>query len=312
MDPISHALIGAGVAALSGQPFAWDNPIYIGSILGSMAPDLDIIMQTKGHLTYLKHHRGISHSLPVLTGIALVISGVLYFAFPGVHFWSLFGWTLAGTLSHGIFDLLNSYGARLLWPFVKRRLTINSIIVSDPIILGSFIFTFWHNIYNQNFSGWAFAVSAVYVFLRWRGKCDVLNMVQQQLGGERNEIMVFPAMYRLFSWNFVLERENDVVIGSVPFGKPTIVVKEILDKRQHPAIDTAEDSELGEVFRDFTPHYHVSHQWLNDCQIVQFKDLRYHAKRGFMHTGTAILDQEGVLLEQTFEPYNAKKSIKIA
>ncbi len=311
MDPISHGLIGAGVAALSGQPFALDNPVYLGSILGSMAPDLDIVMQARGHVAYLKHHRGVSHSIPGLLGFSALISLGIMLILPGVNFWQLFAWTFAGALSHSIFDLLNSYGARLLWPFIKRRLTINFIMLTDPVILGSFLLAFiFRN--HPYMAPLAFAVSGLYLLMRWKSKQLVFALVKQQIGAKYERILILPALYRPFSWSFVVEREDDFVTGTVPFGRSELVVREILSKREHPSIDTVEDGPLGEVFREFSPCYHVTHHWGEECQVVSFSDLRYYAKRGYMYTGTAILDKEGELLQAVFKPYASKKGVKVA
>jgi len=312
MDPISHGLIGAGVAALSGQPFAWDNPVYLGSILGSMAPDLDIVMQTRGHIAYLKHHRGISHSIPGLLGFASLITLGLWLLFPGTQFWPLFAWTFAGALSHSVFDLLNSYGARLLWPFVKRRLSINFIMLTDPVILISFFLAFMHNNDHYNMYPLVFALSGLYLLLRWKSKRHVVSLLSEEFNPDCSRILVFPAMYRPFSWNFVVERQDSIITGTVPFYKYSLIIKDVLSKPVHPSIDTAEESPLGEIFRDFTPYYHVSHQWNEDVQVVTFSDLRYPYKGGFMYTGTAVLDQEGEILEAAFKPYTARKEIAVA
>ena len=60
MDPISHGMVGLAIATISGEPIV--GAVSIGTTLGAMAPDLDILAQFKGHLSYLKNHRGMSHS----------------------------------------------------------------------------------------------------------------------------------------------------------------------------------------------------------------------------------------------------------
>jgi inner membrane protein len=311
MDPISHGLIGAGVAALSGQPFAWDNPIYLGSILGAMAPDLDIVMQARGHVAYLKHHRGISHSIPGLLGFSALVSLGLLAIFPTTPFWNLFFWTFMGTLSHGVFDLLNSYGAKLLWPFVKKRITVNFVMVTDPLILSAFMIAFLFR-QQQYVEFAAFFISAIYLCWRWSAKQKVAKLLKQDLGKDAEQILVLPAMYKPFSWDFVIETKDRFVTGTAPFGKNTLVVREILTKEVHPCIDVAEESALGDVFREFTPCYHVTRTWQENQQVIEFADLRYYVKDSFMHTGTAVVDQEGELLEAIFQPYSKKKVIKIA
>ncbi|HWJ03820.1 MAG TPA: metal-dependent hydrolase [Verrucomicrobiae bacterium] len=311
MDPISHGLIGAGVAALSGQPFAWDNPIFLGSILGSMAPDLDIVMQARGKLAYLKHHRGISHSVPGLLGFSAAISLGLALFFPGYSFWQIFLWTFAGTLSHSIFDLLNSYGARLLWPFVKRRLTINFIMLTDPVILGSFFLAFLFREYRF-LTPLAFIISGLYLLGRWKSKQTAFRIVQGKFDIESDKVLILPDMYRPFNWNFVVENETEFVTGRVLLGKSGILIREVLDKHDHPSIEAAEDSPLGEMFREFTPFYHITHKPGPDCHEVCYSDLRYPSKKGYIYTGTAKVDEDGELLEAVFKPYNSKKGVKVA
>ncbi len=312
MDPVSHGFIGAGVAALSNQPLAWDNPVYWAAVAGAMAPDLDIVMQARGHIAYLQHHRGISHSIPGLLGFSFLISLGLTAAFPGTPFWSLFIWSFAGALSHGLFDLLNSYGARLLWPFVKRRLTIDSIVLTDPVILGMFFLALLHNRQHTQMAYLAFALSGLYLLLRWLSKLHVIEMVRRELGDEKGQVLVYPAMYRPFSWKFVVDRQDEFVMGSVPFSKDELLVEDVFSKLEHPCIEKAEDSPLGEIFREFTPCYHVACERLEDTQIVTFSDLRYRSSKGFLYTGTAVLDLEGELQEAVFEPYNARRRIKVA
>ncbi len=311
MDPISHGLIGAGVAALSGQPFAWDNPTYLGAIIGAMAPDLDIVMQARGHIAYLKHHRGISHSIPGLLGFSALVSLSLLAIFPSTPFWNLLFWTFLGTMSHGVFDLLNSYGAKLLWPVVKKRLTVNFVMVTDPLILSAFLVAFLFR--DQRFVELgAFIVSGLYLCWRWRAKNKVAKLLKQSLGKEAEQVLVLPAMYRPFSWDFVIESKQRFITGTAPFGKDELVIREILPKEEDPCIDAVEDSPLGQVFREFTPCYHVTRTWQGNKQVVEFADLRYYVKDGFMHTGTAVIDQEGEIVHAVFQPYSKKRVIEIA
>jgi len=94
MDPVTHALIGIAVANLQDSAPSLTNPVYLGTVIGAVAPDLDFIMQTRGSLAYLKHHRGISHSLPGICTISAGLAGILHWVFPQVAFLQIFVWTL--------------------------------------------------------------------------------------------------------------------------------------------------------------------------------------------------------------------------
>src|SRR6056297_2806369 len=104
MDPITHALAGSVVASFSGNSLSLTDPLYLGAILGSVVPDLDIVYQLKGDVSYLKNHRGFSHSIPGLILLSTLISGILFFLFPNIVFSKLLFWTFAGACSHTLLD----------------------------------------------------------------------------------------------------------------------------------------------------------------------------------------------------------------
>lgn len=54
MDTLSHALVGIAIAGLSGHPLTVSDPIYLASILGAQAPDLDIIASVRGKFALLR------------------------------------------------------------------------------------------------------------------------------------------------------------------------------------------------------------------------------------------------------------------
>jgi len=108
------------------------NPIYLGSLLGALAPDLDIVLHIKGQVPYLRYHRGPSHGLLgwlFIPGNSLILG----LFFPTILASTLF-WSFMGALSHTLLDILNSHGARLLWPFSNGRTTLNLLTIFDPVV----------------------------------------------------------------------------------------------------------------------------------------------------------------------------------
>ena len=80
MDTSTHVLMGLGLASLAQvDPIVSGNEaltqaVLIGTVIGSNAPDFDILYHLKGNNSYLKNHRSHSHSLPVLPIWAILIS----------------------------------------------------------------------------------------------------------------------------------------------------------------------------------------------------------------------------------------------
>lgn len=133
MDPISHGIIGVAISSFSGQPVAINSAITVGSMLGAMSPDLDFVIRIfKDDVSYLENHRGFSHSVPMLFAFSLGITMMLaIMPFENFSFLTTFFWTFLGALSHTFFDILNSYGARLL----KHKMKGNILTLYDPIVL---------------------------------------------------------------------------------------------------------------------------------------------------------------------------------
>lgn len=113
MDPITHAVVGLGTASLSGQDFTLTNPVYLASITGALAPDLDILLRLGGEITYLKHHRGITHSLPGILILSAITTLGICLVLPSQKILQVFLWAFIGGLSHSLLDIFNSYGVKL-------------------------------------------------------------------------------------------------------------------------------------------------------------------------------------------------------
>ncbi len=83
MDTGTHLVIGLGLAGLSqidpsvSADTAATTAVFIGTVIGSQIPDVDGLLRFKGNATYIRNHRGRSHSLPALLLWTLLITGAL-------------------------------------------------------------------------------------------------------------------------------------------------------------------------------------------------------------------------------------------
>lgn len=294
---------------LSGHPVNLADPVFLGCTLGAMLPDLDIVFHVKGRLNYLMKHRGVSHSLFALSGMALGLTPILYGFFPQTPWNSIFFWTLVGTLSHGLVDLLNSFGAELLWPFYKKKLTIDMIILTDPVIFGLFLSSLLISVYYPVAASQSSlaALISVLLYLSYRqiGKLKKReNLMEIYQIKDKKEIKILPAMYRPFSWNFLLLQKNFVRFGTIRNNKPKI--ERILPPwdENNPYVTTALESSLAEIFDHFTPYYHIITREDEENCRVEFMDLRYWSKEDFLYTGRVLLDSDLKIAEETINISN--------
>lgn len=313
LDPITHGLIGAALCVLSQHPLSLNDPVFLGTTIGAMLPDMDIVTHVKGRLNYLLKHRGASHSLLALTGISVCLTSVLYAFFPSTPWNTIFFWTLVGTLSHGVTDLLNSFGAELLWPFVRKKLTIDMIILTDPVIFGLFLTSL---LVSYNKSDWgpqstwtATGLSVLYLIIREADRRKIRHSLQMTYHvPEIADIKLLPAMYRPFDWNFLILQEHLVRFGVVRNHMPQVCRTLPRWDEDNPYVASALDGALAEVFDKFTPYYHiVSNQEDNAGPKVEFMDLRYWNKEAFLYTGQVVMDEEGQIAEETFYPFTTNQ-----
>lgn len=312
MDPFSHALIGANIAGLAGHQISLSDPMFLGPVLASVVPDLDIVMQFKGDLAYIQNHRGFSHSLPALLIWSSIITIILHLTMPGTaSLASLFLLTAGGAVSHSLFDMFNSYGVRLLWPFVKRKIAFNVVSLVDWIIVVlSILSLIAGNFYPIAFSIWAVIMVAYILHRKWIARSLMLFLKINYLEHEIQKIVILPSRYRIFSWDFLVETKGLFMIGKIhAFSHGTEVCTRMEKTKSNPFIQAALDSPLGKLFSEFTPHFHVMYQEKGCQHMVQFTDLRYYYNNDFMHTGSIFLDEDCCAIEQIFQPYNRKHRV---
>lgn len=140
MDTGTHLLMGLGVgglalndpqlAAHAAGPWA----AVIGTVLGSQAPDADAALRLKSYSLYLRHHRGISHSVPFWFIWTALITALVAMLFPAVPWMRVAPWVFLSVVVHVVTDLFNPYGTQGFWPFSRRRIAWNVIHIIDPVI----------------------------------------------------------------------------------------------------------------------------------------------------------------------------------
>ncbi len=142
MDNLTHTLTGIALsqAGLNRKTrFA-----TLGLILGSNAPDVDIVTRFRGSITYLEYHRGITHSLLGASGLAVVLWALIYPvgrlarakpSAPPLNGRWLFLLCWIAALAHILLDLTNAYGVRPLLPFSGRWFAWDIMPIIDPTLL---------------------------------------------------------------------------------------------------------------------------------------------------------------------------------
>ncbi len=146
MDSLTHLAAGALLGHVVLDKKIGNRAMAWGALAGSL-PDLDIVLRPfEDDLSFLIHHRGLSHSVFVAVGTAFVL-GWLAAAWgrkadkatarpsPGPpptawHYSALF---LAALISHLLLDACTAFGTPLLMPWSDHRFALNNLFVIDPL-----------------------------------------------------------------------------------------------------------------------------------------------------------------------------------
>ncbi len=304
MDPFTHAIIGLGTAALSGQPLTLTNPIYIGAALGAIAPDIDVATHSNP-FSFLKHHRGVSHSLPGIVVISLLIAAYLTRLFPQADFLTCWGWTFMGTLSHSIADSLNSYGTQLWWPFKTQKWTANLLVLYDPYLLVFYLLLLFSLPGPAAASRLVLLLVSFYLYMRYRMRQQLTGHLKNALNlSAEDKVVVMPAQFGFSRWEFVIDKNKEFILGKINYYGLTVSEKLKLVKEQNPFTEKALNSRMGRFFSFFTPHLHLEYRQEKGNHVVFFRDLRYMRRHSrFLHTATVIINDELNVIASYLHPF---------
>ena len=146
MDPLTHTLVGASLAATRlGRKTRLATPALV---IGANLPDVDVLSYIRGDDFALHFRRGWTHGVPALMVLPAILAALLMLSAR----WRdsdessgprSAGWLLAlcylACFTHPILDWLNTYGMRWLMPFRDTWFYGDSVFIMDPwlwLILG--------------------------------------------------------------------------------------------------------------------------------------------------------------------------------
>lgn len=138
MDPLTHTLVGANLAA--SRLGRTTRCAVAALVLGANLPDVDVAAYFAGPGAALAFRRGWTHGLPALAIWPFVLTGVLVLwgrwrrrpeALP-LRPGRLLGLAALALLTHPALDWLNNYGMRWLMPFDGGWSYGDAVFIMDP------------------------------------------------------------------------------------------------------------------------------------------------------------------------------------
>ncbi|MFO3724968.1 metal-dependent hydrolase [Pseudomonas sp. HLMP] len=138
MDSLTQAVLGAALQGSVLGRIQGRRSLLYGAALGTL-PDLDVVIRYADPVSQMTYHRGFSHSVFVLTALALLLAWLVERI--GRRRWPHKGYTLPRLflafwlvlVTHPILDAFTVYGTQLFWPLHSIPESWAAVFIIDPL-----------------------------------------------------------------------------------------------------------------------------------------------------------------------------------
>lgn len=290
--------------------------------LGANAPDIDVFAGIGSGVRYIEWHRSVTHSLSAAPVLAAMVVGAVWLIRRQVkdHLLPAFLVALAGVLSHLLMDFWNPYGMRLLLPFSRQWLGLDTFPVFDfwvtPVMLACLGVPYLFRMISDEIgarrgSGRPGAYLALIFLLAWWGMRDfthrrAVNILDSHVyrGLDPRRVSAYPDMTNPFLWHGVVDTGESFEQAEVSIFSdfdPTSA-RTSFPPDPHPALDAARKTRTGRAFLDFAAYPYIYVDRKEDGYEVVFRDLRYEYGT-FLRRGAVarvFMDGQYRVLEEAF------------
>jgi len=317
MDTSTHLLMSISIAGLAQIDPTINNSetikhaVMIASIIGSQAPDFDLVFRLKGEAAYIKNHRGITHSLPALLIWPFLIMGLLNLIYHDLPFWHLWRWTFIAVTLHVGIDLFNAYGTQALRPFSQKWIALNIINIIDIFISTVLILSImlWQITKINPFLIFLFAYLLIIFYIIWRiiSQKAAYQLVQKN-SNPQDKILILPA-FSPFSWYIVKETIDAYHWGVIT--KKKITYKIMLKKEKHYLYTKAKEDKKVQALLYFSSYVAPFVEKRGKETIVHFIDIRFRYKGHFPFRAIVRFDENGQIIDSWIGWFYKKNRPKI-
>ncbi|GGE45494.1 hypothetical protein GCM10011391_25390 [Pullulanibacillus camelliae] len=298
MDTSTHIVMGIGLTglaavdpALAHHPATSDALIF-GTIIGSVIPDIDTVLKMKDNANYIRHHRGITHSLPATLLWPLIITAAAAWLFPHANSFHVWIWTFLAVFLHVFVDIFNAYGTQAVRPLSYRWVAFGIISIFDPFIFSLHVagFIAW---YLLGHSGGIFlivyGVLVLYYLMRTFQHHQAVMSVKTKFP-DVQAVFLSPT-FKWRQYHMAARSNHELLVGEVKDKQVRLIDTFV----QHPlpsieAVGVAKQDKNIRAFLSFSPIYRWQMTEKNGFTEVRFIDLRYLSKGHYPFVAIAWVD----------------------
>lgn len=300
MDTGTHIVMGialGGVATLdpvvANDPTLF-NAVLIGTLIGSQAPDFDTILKFKNNATYIRNHRGLTHSIPAVIFWGILISAIIFMFVPEINFLHLWLWTFFAVIVHVFVDIFNAYGTQALRPFSHKWIALGFINTFDPYIFFLHVAGIIAWVLGANPGStflMIYGVIALYYIKRYFDKREIVKTIYAYFP-TTEQVATSPTMKQNY-WRVAITTKNRFYVGTVENGHIQLMDEfERIPLPKSDIIEIAKTDKNIAAFLSFSPVYRWEIIENERFTEVRFIDLRYRSKGYYPFVAVAQINEK--------------------
>jgi len=323
VDFATHALASFAIARGFFPRRPW--PVLVGILLAGTLADLDLLSSLFGPAAYLQAHRALTHSL--LSTVAIIAIATLITVYFSRKEEQPLAVVLAATScaasAHVLFDLLESDGVALLWPFNHSRYAADILPGIDPWILvvmlagvalpelfrlvGSEIGA--KNKSPRGRNGALIALSFTVLYIAARATLHVNSLALLEPHSYRGEsprrIASFPDTLSPFLWHGLVETQSllcEIAIPTAPGSRFDPETNTCLHKPDpSPALSAAQSTPAAKLFLQSARFPRATVEKTLDGYLIVIRAAEDHAQNATRRSVHVLIttDLSGKVLAQS-------------
>jgi membrane-bound metal-dependent hydrolase YbcI (DUF457 family) len=226
VDPVTHTLLGVTLGEAFLRPRFGSKAIVISAWAANL-PDIDGLVMLMGDPGAIVLRRSFGHSLFLLPVWIAALSWLFKRKYQDLEYSDLafiIGLNCAG---HLLFDLINSFGVQLLWPFSTGRHELAIIFIIDLALAGVLaaphlarLKASWRPLLPE-FSRAALVAIVFYLALAFSARQYALLLLARETGGKGFQY-AFPEPFGAHRWRGVVKERDNWALYLVTPGKGTV------------------------------------------------------------------------------------------
>ena len=301
MDSATHLVMGIAIGglALADPVVAESTSMTVGvmaaTILGQQAPDVDTVLKLRNNAVYIRHHRGITHSIPAVIIWPIAITAIVSLFIQDANLLHLWLWTQLAVFLHVFVDIFNAYGTQALRPFSNKWVALGIINTFDPFIFSLHVvgIVLWFLGANPVIIfSLIYLIIVFYYVLRFFVQSAVKTAVHNTIQDEEF-VIVAPTM-RFFYWRVAAASKTHYYVGRAYRRSVNIYDKfEIKPLPQTEIVNAALRDVNFRSFISFSPIYRWEISELeNGLTEVRLIDLRYRSNNRYPFVAVAHVTED--------------------